>query len=111
MFEDFTEVLNKSLRPELRKLALYLKGARADITVKGDGPECKVVLYENSDFESHAVYLWRMASREAGLRLARHLEQLILSAHPDDELADLVPESLQLPALTHELFPEGLLPA
>lgn len=111
MFEDYTEILNQSLRPELRKLALYLKGERADITVKGDDAEWKVVLYENSNYQSHAVYLWRTASREAGLRLARHLETLVADSHPDDDLEDLVPAYLQAPALTHQMLPEELLPA
>lgn len=111
MFEDYTEILNQSLRPELRKLALYLKGERADITVKGDEAEWKVVLYENSSYESHAVYLWRTASRESGLKLARHLEALVASAHPDEDLAELVPVALQAPALSHQMLPEELLPA
>lgn len=110
MFEDYTEILNQSLRPEHRKLALYLKGERADITVKGDEAEWKVVLYENSNYESRAVYLWRTPSREAGLRLARHLEALVMDAHPDDELVDLVPAALQAPALSHQMLPEELLP-
>lgn len=111
MFEDYTDVLNQSLRPELRKLALYLKGPAADITVKGEGSDWKVVLYENSAYESHAVYLWHTATREAGLRLARHLEVLISAADPDEDLRDLVPVPLQEPALRHQLFPEELLPA
>ncbi|HEY9855834.1 MAG TPA: hypothetical protein V6D05_08875 [Stenomitos sp.] len=111
MFEDYTEVLNQSLRPELRKLALYLKGERADITVKGEGPEWRVVLYENTNFESHALYLWRTTSRESGLRLARHLEGLVSNAPPDDDLEDVVPEFLQAPALRRQTIPDELLPA
>lgn len=111
MFEDYTEVLNQSLRPELRKLALYLKGERADITVKGEGPEWRVVLYENSNYESHALYLWRTTSRESGIRLARHLETLVSEASPDFDLEDLIPEALQAPALGHQMLPDELLPA
>jgi len=111
MFEDYTEVLNQSLRPELRKLALYLKGDRADITVKGEGPEWRVVLYENTNYESHALYLWRTTSRESGLRLARHLEALVSGAPPDHDLEEVVPESLQAPALSSQTLPDELLPA
>lgn len=111
MFEDYTDILNMSLRPELRKLALYLKGERADITVRGEDAEWKVVLYENTNYESRAVYLWRTASREAGLKLARHLEALVAGAHPDDELEDLVPAALQEPALNRCMLPDEFLPA
>lgn len=110
MFEDYTDILNQSLRPELRKLALYLKGPHADITVKGDASDWKVVLYENTDYESHAVYLWCTSSREVGLRLARHLESLVSAASPDEDLHDLIPTTLQEPALAHQVLSEDLLP-
>lgn len=110
MFEDCTDVLNQTLRPELRKLALYLKGDRADITVRGEGPDWKVVLYENSNFESHALYLWHTSTREAGLRLAHHLEALVAAAPPEVDLESLVPAFLIEPALTRQVVADELLP-
>lgn len=111
MFEDYTDVLNQSLRPELRKLALYLKGDHADLTVKGEGTDWKVVLYENSNFESHALFLWRTSCREAGLRLARHLAHLLADVAPGDDLRRLVPPALQDSARAQRPVPEGLIPA
>lgn len=100
MFEDYTEVLNRSLRPELRKLALYLKAEHADITVKGEGTDWRVVLYANTNFESHALFLWRTSCREAGIRLARHLESLLAEPPRGNDLRSLVPSALQDSALS-----------
>lgn len=110
MFIDVTENLNLSLKPELRKLALYLRGERADITVKGEADRWIVVLYENSGFESHMLYLWYAPSRELALRLARHL-QGAFEATPEADLEAAIPPALRQPGLNRELLTEDLLPA
>lgn len=94
-FTDRTDLIATSPRAELQRIALYLQGDCADITVQGEPDRWIVVLYRNGPFASKAHTWWRVSSREAAVSLARQVEGCLAGVQAFDDGLEGLPEAVR----------------
>ncbi|HEY9900526.1 MAG TPA: hypothetical protein V6D00_15220 [Pantanalinema sp.] len=94
-FIDRTDLITTSPRTELKRIALYLQGDFADITVQGEHERWIVVLYKNGAFESKAHAWWQVSTREEAIALARQLERCLQAVAAFDDSLAFLPEAVR----------------